>query len=91
MTPTLSVDALHARLICDVETGVAVSPAGVEGGVVSPVGGGVVEPVSLNEIMPAAFATTAPEPVPSEILTVAVPALVVIETRYEVFAFNFAM
>ena len=63
----------------------------ITGAVVSPVGGGVVEPVSLNEIMPAAFATTAPEPVPSEILTVAVPALVVIETRYEVFAFNFAM
>ena len=35
MTPTLSVDAVQFRLICDEEIAVAESPVGVEGGVVS--------------------------------------------------------
>ena len=41
-TPTLSVDAFHARLIWVVEVGVAVKAVGVVGAVVS--GAGVVDP-----------------------------------------------
>jgi hypothetical protein len=35
VTPTLSVDALHVRPICEEETAVAVNPVGTDGGVVS--------------------------------------------------------
>jgi hypothetical protein len=34
-TTTLSVDAVHERLICELETAVALSPAGIEGGIAS--------------------------------------------------------
>src|SRR3989344_3961283 len=37
VTPTLSVEAVHARLICDEETAIAESPVGIEGAVVSEV------------------------------------------------------
>lgn len=37
VTPTLSVDALHAKLICVLETEFAVKPSGTDGGLVSTV------------------------------------------------------
>ncbi len=39
VTPTLSVDAVHDKLICDVEAAVAVRFVGAVGGVVSPAAG----------------------------------------------------
>jgi hypothetical protein len=44
VTPTLSVDALQERLICELDTAVAVRPVGVDGTWVS-VGGGATERV----------------------------------------------
>ena len=43
VTPTLSVDAVHAKLICELEAAVAVKFVGAVGGVVSVDAGVVVE------------------------------------------------
>jgi len=56
VTPTLSVEAVQERLICEEETADARSPVGVEGAVVSAAGGVVTEiGVAVHaELLPAA-------------------------------------
>ncbi len=58
VTPTLSVDAVQARLICEEEIGVAVRLVGTVGGVVS---GGVVSTVYIAWYAPASEANCAYE------------------------------
>ena len=50
VTPTLSVDAVHDKFICDDEITVAESPVGMLGAVVSE-GGGVVVPQPVLVIL----------------------------------------
>ena len=59
MTPTLSVEADHVRLIWDDETALAVRPVGVEGGVVSEAAGVLaLAAVDWAEAFPAASMAT---------------------------------